>query len=409
MAIYIRHANDRHTPGVTSKHDTPLTDRGKSEARETALVLQEMYGAPAVIVCSPYMRARQTAEHLVKALDACIPIVIDNQLSKYVTSSNLRDLDVRNDTLRHAPPIRESKSEFKQRVYKHFQQFVVDPFHKQESRDPNKMVWYVTHGIFVRTIAVDCCDVPAPHQIDSCNWINALTKISSWGLRQQAPKQHRRHAHNDDHRYRESHKHHSGRQPARHKSNENNDHDNDEWLIHIQPQHITLPDRPDDIDDRSNKLEDNKSFFENQYQQHSKGVASSNNLTEYSQQRANLYNRGPPRVEDTTQKIESATKKKDVKKKNPETDNDDNNITLRVAALLAARLYGSTGSEANNMPRTATTTTSSPLLEPYSVIAKNNNSSAKLSKRHRTPLPDSETTPSYQQQSPQRYIPHFYI
>jgi len=175
MAIYVRHGDDHHQPGVTSKHDTPLTERGKSEARRTALALQRAYGLPTVIVCSPYMRARQTAEKMVKALGVCVSVVVDPELSKYVTRRNLRDLDVRNDTLRHAPPIQETREEFQARVMTHYTDHVLN-----SDRDPTKMVWYITHGIFVREIAVRCCHLPAPHQIDSCHWVNVTTKQTSW-------------------------------------------------------------------------------------------------------------------------------------------------------------------------------------------------------------------------------------
>lgn len=176
MAIYIRHGDDEHLPGKTWKHDTPLTDRGKQEARRTALVLKEAYGIPTSIVCSPYMRARQTAENMVKALEISIPIVIDNNLSKFVTPQNLKNLDIRNDTLRHSPPILESKAEFKQRVRQHLAQNVI---HRSTAIE---MVWYITHGIFVREVAVHY-NVDAPSNIGSCHWINVGTKDSSWAVK----------------------------------------------------------------------------------------------------------------------------------------------------------------------------------------------------------------------------------
>lgn len=187
MLIYIRHGEDAHEPGVTKKHDTPLTARGEYEAGKTAIVLQRRFGTPDLIYCSPYMRAIQTAEKMSKALGVCVPTIVDSALSKYVTRGNLRELDVRYETLIFDPPIYETMDVFKSRVHQQYCNMISkfeSPAKTAKSIplaeiQPRK-IWLVTHGIFVKCVALDEAMVGSPNQIGSCEWVNATAKEYSW-------------------------------------------------------------------------------------------------------------------------------------------------------------------------------------------------------------------------------------
>ena len=71
MKIYlIRHSNavDPGTPGYEDDSLRPLTDKGRDKMKEIASALKKMDWKPDLIVSSPYLRARETAEILAKVL-----------------------------------------------------------------------------------------------------------------------------------------------------------------------------------------------------------------------------------------------------------------------------------------------------------------------------------------------------
>jgi phosphohistidine phosphatase len=71
MKIYlIRHSNavDPGTPGYEDDSLRPLTDKGRDKMKDIASALKELGITPDLIVSSPYVRARETAEILAKVL-----------------------------------------------------------------------------------------------------------------------------------------------------------------------------------------------------------------------------------------------------------------------------------------------------------------------------------------------------
>ncbi len=71
MRIYlIRHSNavDPGTPGYEEDSQRPLTERGRDKMNKIASALKKMKVKPDLIVSSPYVRARQTAEILAKVM-----------------------------------------------------------------------------------------------------------------------------------------------------------------------------------------------------------------------------------------------------------------------------------------------------------------------------------------------------
>ena len=92
MRIYlIRHSNavDPGTPGYDEDSQRPLTERGRDKMNKIASALTKMKVKPDLIVSSPYVRARQTAEILAKVMkykksimfsDALIPMTDADEL-----------------------------------------------------------------------------------------------------------------------------------------------------------------------------------------------------------------------------------------------------------------------------------------------------------------------------------------
>lgn len=71
MKIYlVRHgiAYEPGEPGYEDDTQRPLTEKGRDKIKKIAHILKRLNVKPEVILCSPYLRARQTAEILAKVL-----------------------------------------------------------------------------------------------------------------------------------------------------------------------------------------------------------------------------------------------------------------------------------------------------------------------------------------------------
>lgn len=71
MNLYlVRHAIavPHDAPGYPEDSERPLTDKGRGKMRDIARGLKALRVAPEVVLSSPYLRARQTAEILIEVL-----------------------------------------------------------------------------------------------------------------------------------------------------------------------------------------------------------------------------------------------------------------------------------------------------------------------------------------------------
>lgn len=94
MRLYlVRHgiATERLGPGITRDADRPLTDEGRSEMKVVAKGLSRLKVKPDVVLSSPLVRARETAEFLVeefgcefKLTDALAPPVTAGNVFKSI-------------------------------------------------------------------------------------------------------------------------------------------------------------------------------------------------------------------------------------------------------------------------------------------------------------------------------------
>jgi phosphohistidine phosphatase len=78
----VRHAIavPHFTPGYEDDSQRPLTDKGRAKMRDITRGLKALGVAPQIILSSPYVRARQTAEILREGLDVQNPIVFTENL-----------------------------------------------------------------------------------------------------------------------------------------------------------------------------------------------------------------------------------------------------------------------------------------------------------------------------------------
>lgn len=191
LLIYIRHGDDDHSSGQRSRyptHDPPLTPNGEARAARMAESMMLRYGVPSLIYCSPFHRARQTADIMVKIIgtraaesrrssrrhddadrstesdDDTSPhaagkatIVIDPGLSRFFSRREQRNPGIGTDTRSITTlPVYERGKEFTRRCYDQYDRIVARHyFHTSDGRPRSRqpIVWCVTHALVIRRVA----------------------------------------------------------------------------------------------------------------------------------------------------------------------------------------------------------------------------------------------------------------
>ena len=82
----MRHATAAD-PGGTSDALRPLTEEGRREAREAGRALLEEGAEIAIVLSSPRLRARETAELVVGALGRAVPVELRETLNSGATAA----------------------------------------------------------------------------------------------------------------------------------------------------------------------------------------------------------------------------------------------------------------------------------------------------------------------------------
>lgn len=149
--LYIRHPEKAYTNGTAREYslDPGLTEAGKEAARDRFRALVRAHGAPPLIITSPYLRARETAqianEVITEITGSSVDIIYDARIGEFLGHHKDKDLNMclRPETLVHKPMPPEHWRQFVNRVRKYVKSLngKVDP------------AWCITHGIVIKTIA----------------------------------------------------------------------------------------------------------------------------------------------------------------------------------------------------------------------------------------------------------------
>jgi len=146
VIVYLRHGEDTKSG---YKYDEKLTSRGKKDAKNLAKNLIQKYGFPDVIYCSPFYRTRQTRHQMSKVInrytDKYIVNIIDPRLSRFFTKREMRNPDIRSDTMRKNAPIYETSSEFRNRVR--------EQLYDMENKDEYNVIWCICHTLIIKYVA----------------------------------------------------------------------------------------------------------------------------------------------------------------------------------------------------------------------------------------------------------------
>jgi len=131
--IILRHAQR----GMDGSYDPPIVESAYKNIDELASILQKEHIR--MIVTSPYLRARQTAESL--ALHLGVPVVVDVDASEVVLKKlQGTDLKLKDITLHYRPSVVEKPYEFQERVKR-----LLAKYHKCN-------VLIITHGTVLSCI-----------------------------------------------------------------------------------------------------------------------------------------------------------------------------------------------------------------------------------------------------------------
>ena len=145
MLILIRHAEKAYPNGKGSendkKHDPPLTKEGMESCLIKSKQLIESFGAPDMIICSPYQRCRQTANFL--NLNN-LGIKVESGVAEYLGNHKESKLDITEETSLH--PINHPET------WRQFQTRIINYSKVIRKLDPNKIIWVITHGVVIQTL-----------------------------------------------------------------------------------------------------------------------------------------------------------------------------------------------------------------------------------------------------------------
>jgi phosphohistidine phosphatase len=90
LLYFMRHAEAEDTPPGRTDADRRLTDKGLRRAHEAGLALQALGVQLDLILTSPLVRARQTAEVMAEVLG--VSLAADSALADHVSLRSLQDL-----------------------------------------------------------------------------------------------------------------------------------------------------------------------------------------------------------------------------------------------------------------------------------------------------------------------------
>ena len=189
----MRHGDDDHNNNDKDKghrHDQGLTFKGVEEAKRLASYLVSKFGEPDVIYCGPFLRTIETLRAMKKIVKKDTRAIVDNDLSRYFSSSEKKDPSIHKDTMKRKVPITENWSHFKKRVHRHIR-------HMREHGhvEDNKIVWVITHALVLKIIS-KYFNVKLPPHFNFLEWFlirstNDENKDSSNNIFKKASSSHK--------------------------------------------------------------------------------------------------------------------------------------------------------------------------------------------------------------------------
>lgn len=160
MYIWIRHAQKEYSngkgPSGSKQHDSPIVSNFNTvlDIEDVTKNIIDKHDLPDMIIVSPFLRTRQTAECIIDYIEENfkkkIDVVIDEDIHEYLgfyrPKLNEQFPDITNETsdlMNKKLAFGETQNELLLRVTKHLQKTL---------QIKDKKVWIVTHGIVMSKI-----------------------------------------------------------------------------------------------------------------------------------------------------------------------------------------------------------------------------------------------------------------
>ena len=220
--IYLSYGNLKLDIENPNYDDKILSELGEKQALDMCNLLLKKYGVPSLIISSPYERTRIMSIILKNRIKIKykkeIYILVDNNLSKYWPQKiQGKNIDLSEFTQNYNPILKESRSEFIDRVKTHLKKFGLNKYLQvvkqilnnmqtdnddddddddnniedfkqnaikiylknqlKQNTNENKIIWYVTHPIFIRQVADELKIIST---LDVNTWIYPTIKKYSW-------------------------------------------------------------------------------------------------------------------------------------------------------------------------------------------------------------------------------------
>lgn len=146
VIVWIRHFTKAYSNGKSPLFplDPPVLPDPEGQIPQLRTTLVTTYGSPDHIICSPYLRCRETAAALTE-----LPPHIDTRVSEYLSARRAYPPPteglVRAETALYNLPHNEDSAALTQRVQSLLRWLEVEP--------SERVIWVVTHGSVIRAVS----------------------------------------------------------------------------------------------------------------------------------------------------------------------------------------------------------------------------------------------------------------
>lgn len=145
MLLYLRHGDDRGED--VYRHDRPLNDRGRKEARQEARRLIEKLGHPDLVYVSPFRRAKETLACVSGGFEREVETICDIRIAQRLSEKQRKKAGVHPETLALVD-LDEEREAFRRRVTDH-----VREVRNRIAKVPNLNIWAITHQGVIEEVA----------------------------------------------------------------------------------------------------------------------------------------------------------------------------------------------------------------------------------------------------------------
>jgi broad specificity phosphatase PhoE len=149
--MFVRHSYREYrngkSPNGTLQHDSPIMTGYRREIVFKFLYNFDVYGYPDKIICSPFLRNRQTAKIIKHIVSPDVEIFIDKDVEEFLgwqkPKGGIPDLDEETKKYTDCKLGIENFEDIKKRTEKYYEKI----------KNPDENILIVTHGIFISQLA----------------------------------------------------------------------------------------------------------------------------------------------------------------------------------------------------------------------------------------------------------------